>query len=55
MKSVLSNGIRKRQEVGLLHEGGTDQDLSDPSTCRALTDQGYRSEWCGKSRVLVTG
>ena len=55
MKNVLSKGVRKQQEAGLLHEGGTNQELSDHNTGRALTDQGHRSEKCGKSRVLVTG
>lgn len=55
MKNVLSNGVRKQQEAGLLHEGGTIQELSDHSAGRALTDQGHRSEKCGKSRMLVMG
>lgn len=55
MKNVLSNGVRKQQEAGLLHEGGTNQELSDHSTGRALTDEGHRSEKCGKSRLLVMG
>lgn len=55
MKNVLSNSVRKQQEAGLLHEGGTNQELSDHSTGRALIDQAYRSEKCGKSRVLVMG
>lgn len=55
MKNVLSKGVRKQQEAGLLHEGRTNQELSDLSTGRALTDRGHRSEKYGKSRVLVMG